>query len=47
MIAEDYIVEELDYEWKELMIQAKELGISIEEIRQFLKATLKKTMVNK
>lgn len=30
------IAEQLDQEWKELILQAKKLGLSIEEVRSFL-----------
>jgi DNA-binding transcriptional MerR regulator len=30
------VVEELDQEWLDLMLEARNLGISIDEIREFL-----------
>ncbi|WP_083496912.1 anti-repressor SinI family protein [Brevibacillus choshinensis] len=36
MFAKEFGTEEIDYEWKELIVEAKNLGISKEDIRNFL-----------
>lgn len=43
MFAKEIGTEEMDYEWKELIVEAKKLGISKEEIRDFLLLAAKKT----
>ncbi|PLR69099.1 anti-repressor SinI family protein [Bacillus sp. UMB0893] len=35
-------MKKLDYEWLQLITQAKELGITIEEVKEFLNNHLKK-----
>ena len=34
-------VKDIDHEWEELLIEAKELGLTINEIRDFLKQSTK------
>lgn len=43
MFAKEIGTKELDYEWKELIVEAKNLGISQEEIRDFLLLAAKRT----
>jgi DNA-binding transcriptional MerR regulator len=37
MISEQAIVEDLDKEWIQLIFEAVEMGLEIEEIREFLR----------
>lgn len=38
LISEKAIIEELDQEWTQLIMEAIEMGLKIEEIREFLQS---------
>ncbi|WNC13346.1 anti-repressor SinI family protein [Brevibacillus brevis] len=46
MGANKAVTEEIDSEWKELIMEAKRLGIPVDEIRQFLLVSVKKYAAN-
>ncbi|MFM1651709.1 anti-repressor SinI family protein [Brevibacillus sp. B_LB10_24] len=42
MLQDKQAIEEIDFEWLDLIIEARDLGITIEEIRDFLREAAKK-----
>lgn len=44
MITKEYATEELDREWKDLILQAQKMGLTLEEVRHFLLVAAKKAI---